>query len=117
MALISALAHLVHRYMQQIKTAQIPIELLRGPTAELLPLVENPLEASPEEWEMALQTAIANRIVEGWDRYGAPTAARTEGGFVASFEGPGGPYTVQAESKREAYRLARREWVRRMVGG
>ena len=56
--------------------------------------------------------------VAGWNRYGAPSAARTpEGeGYIASFEGPGGAYSVAASSKREAYRLARREWVRRLLG-
>ena len=62
-------------------------------------------------------TALARRLAEGWDRYGAPSAARTpEGGWVGSFEEPGGAYSVAAASKREAYRLARREWVRRLLG-
>jgi len=60
---------------------------------------------------------LARRLAEGWDRYSAPSAARTpEGeGYIASFEGPGGAYSVAASSKREAYRLARREWVRRLL--
>ena len=62
-------------------------------------------------------TALARRLAEGWDRYGAPSAARTpEGGWVGSFEEPGGAYSVAARSKREAYLLARREWVRRLLG-
>ena len=61
--------------------------------------------------------AAAEAVARGWDRYGAPTVARTEeGDFVGSFEGPGGAYTVRAQTKREAYRQARREWVRRLVG-
>ncbi len=51
-------------------------------------------------------------------RHGAPSAARTpEGRWVGSFEGPGGAYAVEASTKREAYRLARREWLRRLLGG
>ena len=69
----------------------------------------------PEELRERL--ALARRVAEGWDRYGAPSAARTpEGGWVGSFEEPGGAYSVAASSKREAYRLARREWVRRLLG-
>ena len=61
---------------------------------------------------------LAERVAEGWDRWGAPSAARTpEGRWVGSFEGPGGAYAVEAGSKREAYRLARREWLRRLLGG
>jgi hypothetical protein len=61
---------------------------------------------------------LARRLAEGWDRYGAPSAARTpEGGWVGSFEEPGGSYSVAARSKREAYLLARREWVRRILEG
>ena len=60
---------------------------------------------------------LAGRVAEGWDRYGAPSAARTpEGGWVGSFEEPGGSYSVAARSKREAYLLARREWARRLLG-
>ena len=75
-----------------------------------------------EGWEEALMDLLAEEIAEklakGWDRYGAPTAARhptEEGRWVGSFEGPGKPYTVEASSKREAYRLARREWVKRLL--
>jgi len=71
----------------------------------------------PEELRERLALALARRVAEGWDRYGAPSAARTpEGGWVGSFEEPGGAYSVEASSKREAYRLARREWVRRLLG-
>ena len=66
----------------------------------------------------ALADHLAERVAEGWDRWGAPSAARTpEGRWVGSFEGPGGAYAVEAGSKREAYRLARREWLRRLLGG
>ncbi|BCZ93373.1 hypothetical protein TthAA37_25620 (plasmid) [Thermus thermophilus] len=69
-----------------------------------------------EEITAALARLLADVVAEGWDRHGAPSVARhpTEG-FVASFEGPGGPYTVEATSKREAYREARREWVYRLL--
>jgi hypothetical protein len=62
---------------------------------------------------------LAGRLARGWDRYGAPSAARTpEGeGYIASFEGPGDPVTVKAETKREAYRTARRLWVKRFLEG
>ncbi len=52
----------------------------------------------------------------GWDEGGAPTAAQTPaGGFVASFEGKVGRCAVEASSKREAYRRARREWAARIL--
>jgi len=61
---------------------------------------------------------LARRVAEGWDRYSAPSAARTpEGGWVGSFEEPGGAYSVAAASKREAYRLARRLWIKRLLDG
>jgi len=61
---------------------------------------------------------LVERLVAGWDRWGAPTTARTpEGKWLGSFEGPGAPYVVEAETRREAYRLARREWFRRILGG
>ncbi len=75
------------------------------------------LLASPSPTE-ALAGLLAERIAEGWDRHGAPSAARTpEGRWIGSFEGPGGPYSVEASSKREAYKLARREWARRLLEG
>jgi hypothetical protein len=73
-------------------------------------------DTTAEEWKEALVDAIAQRITDKWDRYGAPSAARTpEGGWVGSFEGPGEAYAVEASSKREAYRLARREWIKRLL--
>jgi hypothetical protein len=73
-------------------------------------------ETTPEEWEAAFLDAIAQRITDKWDRYGAPSAARDpEGGFIASFEGPGDPVTVKAETKREAYRMARKLWIKRLL--
>lgn len=78
---------------------------------------QDPRELPPEAWEEGLLELIAGRIAEGWDEYGAPSAARTpQGPYLASAETPEGPLTVTAESKREAYRRARREWVRRLLG-
>ena len=100
--------------------------------SELWPLVQALAKAAnvdPQElpllplnvWEKALWAVLveiaAERIVDGWDRYGAPSAARDpEGWFIASAEGPGGPILVRAPTKREAYREARREWIRRLLG-
>jgi hypothetical protein len=73
-------------------------------------------ETTAEEWEEGLLDAIAQRITDKWDRYGAPSAARDpEGGFIASFEGPGEPVTVKAATKREAYREARKLWIKRLL--
>ena len=77
----------------------------------------------PDRWTReavaeALARLLAELVTEGWDRHGAPGVARhpvQEGRWVGSFEGPGKPYTVEASSKREAYRLARREWVKRLL--
>lgn len=76
------------------------------------------LDLPPEAWEEGLLALIAETIAEGWDRYGAPSAARDpEGeGYIASAEGPGGPILVRAPTKREAYQEARREWIRRLLG-
>ena len=93
--------------------------LLRPLALHVMGLYGRPAhETTAEEWEAAFLDAIAHRITEKWDRYGAPSAARTpEGRWVGSFEGPGGGYAVEASTKREAYRLARREWLRRLLGG
>jgi len=79
----------------------------------------DPRELPPEAWEEGLLELLAERIAEGWDRHGAPSAARDpEGeGFVASFEGPGEAVIVRAQKKREAYREARRLWVKRLLDG
>jgi hypothetical protein len=71
----------------------------------------------PEELRERLAQALARRVAEGWDRYGAPSAARPPGGgWGGSVWGAGGSYSVGARSKREAYLLARREWARRLLG-
>ena len=78
----------------------------------------DPQDLLPEVWEEGLLELIAETIAEGWDRYGAPSAARDpEGeGYIASAEGPGEPIAVRAPTKREAYREARQEWVKRLLG-
>lgn len=67
-------------------------------------------------WAQALAQLLGEALAQGWDESGAPTAAQTPaGGFVASFEGKVGRYAVEASSKREAYRRARREWAARIL--
>ena len=79
---------------------------------------KDPRLLPPEAWEEGLLELIAERIAEGWDRHGAPSAARDpEGGFIASFEGQGEAVVVRAETKREAYRMARRAWIKRLLDG
>jgi hypothetical protein len=71
-----------------------------------------------EQITEALARLLAEIVVEGWDKHGAPGVARhptEEGRWVGSFEGPGGPYIVEAPSRREAYMEARREWVYRLL--
>ena len=122
--LIRHLAHVAHRYAEiVVEGAERHPHL--GPLLEALSAAtgeEDPRSFPPEAWEEALWgllvEAIADRLVDGWDRYGAPSAARDpEGGFVASAEGPGEPIVVRASTKREAYREARREWVKRLLNG
>jgi hypothetical protein len=70
----------------------------------------------PETWENHVLDEIVNAIVEGWDHYGAPSAAKApEGGYIGSAEGPGGGFFVHAESKRATYEKARKEWLRRIL--
>ena len=78
---------------------------------------KDPRLLPPEAWEEGLLELLAERIAEGWDRHGAPSAARDpEGeGFVASFKGPGEAVIVRAETKREAYREARKAWIKRLL--
>lgn len=91
---------------------------LLGPLLTAIRHQRGALPTTEEAWREALLDLLAEAIAKGWDRYGAPTAARRpEGGYVASAETPDGPLVVEAETKREAYRQARREWVRRLLGG
>ncbi|KIX84835.1 hypothetical protein [Thermus filiformis] len=74
--------------------------------------------AAPEEelWAEALLDHLTEGLTEAWDRYGAPSAALDpEGGHLASFTGPGEPEAFRAPSRREAYRVARRAWFRRIL--
>ena len=60
---------------------------------------------------------LVERLVAGWDKWGAPTTARNSGGvWIGSFEGPGEPFATEAKTRREAYQRARREWFRRILG-
>jgi len=66
---------------------------------------------APDDWDH-----LAEKITRAWDRWGAPSVARAPSGhYVASFEGPGGSFSVEASTKREAYQKARREWIRRIL--
>lgn len=122
--LIRHLAHVAHRYGEiLVEGAERHPHL--GPLLEALSAAtgaEDPRALPPEAWDEALWAllveAIAERIVDGWDQHGAPSAARDpEGWYLASAEGPGGPFAVRAPTKRGAYQEARRVWVRRLLGG
>jgi hypothetical protein len=70
----------------------------------------------PETWENYVIDEIVTAIVEGWDRHGAPSVAKgPQGGYIGSAEGPGNGFIVHAESKRQAYEAARKEWLRRIL--
>jgi hypothetical protein len=70
----------------------------------------------PETWENYVIDEIITAIVEGWDRHGAPSVAKSpSGGYIGSAEGPEGGFIVHAESKRQAYEAARREWLKRIL--
>lgn len=115
---MSHLARMIHRTLQNLPPGINPEEHpVLGPVVTQVRLhLGGRLPQTEDEWEEALARLLAEIVVAGWDRHGAPSVARhpTEG-FVASFEGPGGPYTVEASNKREAYREARREWVYRLL--
>ena len=122
------LAELVREEAGALEEASAPKEerAEEAPPAQASPPGERPLppyltyvrkECRLRPDQLDALTALARRVAEGWDRYSAPSAARTlEWGWVGSFEEPGGAYSVEASSKRESYRLARREWVRRLLG-
>lgn len=101
-------------------TARLWQSLREALRARNHPAWQTPWKLSPAELAELLLEEEARRMAGLWDRYGAPSAARKAGegkGYVASFEGPGGPFAVEAESKRKAYQVARREWLRRLLGG
>ena len=119
--LIRHLAHIARRYA----------DLVWLPDQDLDPIVEAIAQATgttPEEarkassrtWEEALWAllleAIADRLVDGWDRHGAPSAARDpEGWYIASAEVGREAIVVRAHTKRQAYQEARKEWVKRLL--
>jgi len=85
------------------------------------------LKSLPEEWQAEAEDLppgdqdhekVTEKIVKAWDKWGAPSVARAPSGhYVASFEGPGGAFSVEASTKREAYQKARREWLKRILAG
>ena len=83
----------------------------------------DPVAPSPQEEAEAFRRAwrllaeeVAERITQGWDQYGAPTVAKyPEGPYFAHYKGPSGEGVVEAKSKREAYREARRRWIRDLL--
>ncbi|RTI11359.1 hypothetical protein CSW30_02575 [Thermus scotoductus] len=69
-------------------------------------------EARRRAWSLVADE-VARRIADGWDEYGAPTVAKhPSGGFFAHYQGPNGERIVEASSKREAYRKARKPTFR-----
>ncbi|MBW6396142.1 hypothetical protein KZX47_13430 [Thermus sp. SYSU G05001] len=111
------LAQILMDFVQRAKTVMNPEEdPVLGPLLTQVRLRRGGWPQTKEEWEEALARLLAEIVVEGWDRYGAPGVAQLgEHRVVASFNGPGGLYTVEASSKREAYMEARREWVYRLL--
>lgn len=73
-------------------------------------------EARRRAWSLVAEE-VASTLADGWDQYGAPTVAKHPSGFFAHYEGPNGERIVEASSKREAYRKARREWIKEVLGG
>jgi hypothetical protein len=115
--MIRAIARLLWE-LAQLEADPETHPVLRPLALHVIGLYGRPAHATtPEEWEEALLDAIAQRITDKWDRHGAPSAARDPQGegYIASFEGPGDPVTVKAESKREAYKMARKLWIKRLL--
>ncbi len=69
-----------------------------------------------EVWEKGMAEIIAETIADEWERHGGPSVARNpEGGYVASAEGPEGGFIVHGETREEAERKARTEWIMRIL--
>ncbi len=71
-----------------------------------------------EVWEKAVAEIIAEAIVDEWQRHGAPSVAKNpnpEGGYIGFAEGPEGGFIVYGETKEEAERKARTEWIMRIL--
>ncbi|UZX16627.1 hypothetical protein KQ693_06240 [Thermus sp. PS18] len=66
------------------------------------------------EW---IADTLAERIADGWDRYGAPTVAldASTGQYLASCETPYRRASFWTLGKREGYRLVRRTWIRELL--
>lgn len=66
------------------------------------------------EW---IADTLAERIADGWDRYGAPSVVKDTQNerFVAYYETPWREANLEATSKREAYRQARTAWLKEIL--
>lgn len=74
-------------------------------------------EARQRAWDLVAEE-VARMVVDGWDQYGAPTVAKhPSGGFFAHYTSPKGEGILESQSKREAYRLARRAWIKEILKG
>lgn len=74
-------------------------------------------EARRRAWSLVAEE-VARMVADGWDQYGAPTvAALSKGHFFAHYTSPKGEGILEAQSKREAYRLARRAWIKEILKG
>lgn len=120
------------RYLVQTALAHLAREVLKGEGPDLTPLEaklltsiwegldwEDPshrdlVEAKKRAWHLVVKE-VASTLADGWDQYGAPTVAKHPSGFFAHYEGPNGERIVEASSKREAYRKARKEWIRDLL--
>ena len=116
--IVSHLARMIHRTLQNLPPGINPEEHpVLGPVVTQVRLhLGGRLPQTEDEWEEALARLLAEIVVAGWDRNRAPGVAQLdEHRAVGSFNGPGGLYTVEASSRREAYMEARREWVYRLL--
>ena len=83
----------------------------------------DPLAPSPQEEAEAFKRAwrllaeeVARMVADGWDQYGAPTVAKYQPSrYFGHYAGPKGEVVVEAESKREAYKSARKAWIRDLL--
>jgi hypothetical protein len=87
--MIRAIARLLWE-LAQLEADPETHPVLRPLALHVIGLYGRPAHATTaEEWEEALLDAIAHRITEKWDRYGAPSAARTpEGKVGGQLRGP-----------------------------
>ena len=122
------------RYLVQTALAHLAREVLKGEGPDLTPLEaklltsiwegldwEDPshrdlVEAKKRAWHLVVKE-VASTLADGWDQYGAPTVAKyAPGVYFGHFTGPYGEGIVEASSKRQAYREARRRWIAALLG-